>query len=300
MKPLTFSFFPFILLRIFFDLYCVKTSGSHAVQHAWHGTTRSLRTLLYFLALKDYIHKEEHAASGYVLLHLQAPPDTIAARYQRRASICRFIISQLTATNKKDEAVSFSLVDLLQKYIQSELLFEKDNPPSVADFEEALLYLTKTKLLKIEGGFLVVYNTMQLHRIAERRTHYGKEQYRMLDEFYKQRIQQIHIVGEYANLMVRDYDAALLFVNDYFTLDYRKFINKYFKEDRSEEIKHNITPAKYNKLFGELSKQQLKIINDSLSRYIVVAAGPFIFPMVNQKRRFLVQSRAFKRKPYLI
>ena len=239
-----------------------------------HCTTRSLRTLLYFLALKDYIHKEEHAASGYVLLHLQAPPDTIAARYQRRASICRFIISQLTATNKKDEAVSFSLVDLLQKYIQSELLFEKDNPPSVADFEEALLYLTKTKLLKIEGGFLVVYNTMQLHRIAERRTHYGKEQYRMLDEFYKQRIQQIHIVGEYANLMVRDYDAALQFVNDYFTIDYRKFISKYFKEGRSTEINQNITPGKYNKLFGELSPLQLKIVNDKQSKYIVVAAGP--------------------------
>ena len=237
-------------------------------------TTRHLRTLLYFLALKDYIHKEEHTASGYVLLHLQAPPDTIAARHQRRASICRFIISQLTATNKKDEAVTFSLVDLLQKYIQSELLFEKDNPPSVADFEEALLYLTKTKLLRIEGGFLVVYNTMQLHRLAERRTHYGKEQYRMLDEFYKQRIQQIHIVGEYANLMVRDYDAALQFVNDYFTIDYKKFISKHFKEGRSTEINQNITPGKYNKLFGELSPLQLKIVNDKQSKYIVVAAGP--------------------------
>lgn len=237
-------------------------------------TTRQLRTLLYFLALKGYIRKEEHTASGCVSLHLQVPPDTIAARHQRRASISRFIITHITAANKKDEAVTFSLVDLLQKYTQSELLFDKDNPPSVADFEEALLYLTKTKLLKIEGGFLVVYNTMQLQRIAERRTHYGKEQYRMLDEFYKQRIQQIHIVGEYANLMVRDYDAALLFVNDYFTLDYRKFIAKYFKEDRSTEINRNITPDKYNKLFGELSEQQLKIVNDRQSRYIVVAAGP--------------------------
>ena len=237
-------------------------------------TTRQLHTLLYFLALKDYVRKEEHTASGSVSLHLQASPDTIVTRHQRRAAICRFILSNLTASCKKDEAVYFSLVDLLQKYTQCELLFEKNNPPSVADFEEALLYLTKTRLLKIEGGFLVVYNTMQLRRIVERRTHYGKEQYRMLDDFYKQRIQQIHIVGEYANLMVRDYNAALQFVNDYFTLDYRKFINKYFKEGRSLEISRNITPTKYKKLFGELSKQQLTIINDRQSRYIVVAAGP--------------------------
>jgi ATP-dependent DNA helicase RecQ len=239
-------------------------------------TTRQLRTLLYFLTLKGYIRKEEHTATGNVSLHLMAPPDTIAARHQQRALICRFILSQLSAINKKDEPVTFSLVHLLQQYTQSshELQFGDTTKATVTDFEEALLYLTKTKLLKIEGGFLVCYNTIQLHRLAERRTRYGKEQYRLLDEFYKQRIQQIHIVGEYANLMVRDYNAALQYVNDYFTLDYRKFINKYFKENRSEEIRHNITPAKYKKLFGELSEQQLKIVNDRLSRYIVVAAGP--------------------------
>ena len=129
-------------------------------------------------------------------------------------------------------------------------------------------------MMKIEGGFIVIYNTMQIGRIADRRTRYGKEQYRLLDEFYKQRIRQIHIVGEYANLMVRDYDAALRFVNDYFTLDFRKFINQYFKEERRAQIDQNITPAKYNKLFGELSNRQCEIIDDKESKYIVVAAGP--------------------------
>ena len=82
------------------------------------------------------------------------------------------------------------------------------------------------------------------------------------------------IVGEYANLMVRDYDAALRFVNDYFTKDFRKFINQYFKEERRIQIEQNITPAKYNKLFGELSNRQCEIIDDKQSKYIVVAAGP--------------------------
>jgi ATP-dependent DNA helicase RecQ len=81
-------------------------------------------------------------------------------------------------------------------------------------------------------------------------------------------------VGEYANLMVRDYDAALRFVNDYFTLDFRKFINQYFKEERRAQIDQNITPAKYNKLFGELSNRQCEIIDDKESKCIVVAAGP--------------------------
>ena len=123
--------------------------------------------------------------------------------------------------------VNFSIVELLQQFISSrqKSMFADQEKPTIADIEEALLYLTKTELMKIEGGFIVIYNTMQIGRIADRRTRYGKEQYRLLDEFYKQRIRQIHIVGEYANLMVRDYNAALRFVNDYFTMDFRKFIS---------------------------------------------------------------------------
>ena len=74
--------------------------------------------------------------------------------------------------------------------------------------------------------------------------------------------------------MVHDYNAALRFVNDYFTMDFRKFINQYFKEERRAQIDLNITPAKYNKLFGELSNRQCEIIDDKESKYIVVAAGP--------------------------
>ena len=96
----------------------------------------------------------------------------------------------------------------------------------------------------------------------------------MLNEFYKQKIQQIHIVGEYANLMVRDYDAALQYVQDYFQMDYQRFISKYFKGNRETEIERNVTPSRYKQLFGMLSKRQKEIIDDHESRCIVVAAGP--------------------------
>ena len=235
--------------------------------------------LLHFLSLKGYIHKREHSFSDSVSVRLQASQEVTKARFERRMDICRFITDTLNVSrdpNKEMTLVNFSIVELLQQFISSrqESLFADQEKPVIADIEEALLYLTKTELMKIEGGFIVIYNTMQIGRIADRRTRYGKEQYRLLDEFYKQRIRQIHIVGEYANLMVRDYDAALRFVNDYFTLDFRKFINQYFKEERRAQIDQNITPAKYNKLFGELSNRQCEIIDDKESKYIVVAAGP--------------------------
>ena len=244
-----------------------------------YSNIKRLRMLLHFLSLKGYIHKQEHSFSDSVSVCLQASHEVTKARFERRMEICRFIVETLNVgrdLNKEMTLVNFSIVELLQQFIASrqETMFTAYEKPTISDIEEALLYLTKTELVKIEGGFIVIYNTMQIDRIADRRTRYGKEQYRLLDEFYKQRIRQIHIVGEYANLMVRDYNAALCFVNDYFTLDFRKFINQYFKEERRAQINQNITPAKYNKLFGELSNRQCEIIDDKLSKYIVVAAGP--------------------------
>ncbi|MBQ8157765.1 MAG: RecQ family ATP-dependent DNA helicase [Prevotella sp.] len=244
-----------------------------------YSNIKRLRTLLHFLSLKGYIHKQEHSFSESVSVRLQASHEVTKARFERRVDICRFIVDTLNISrdpSKDMTLVNFSIVEILQQFIasQQETMFANQEKPTIADIEEALLYLTKTELMKIEGGFIVIYNTMQIGRIADRRTRYGKEQYRLLDEFYKQRIRQIHIVGEYANLMVRDYDAALRFVNDYFTLDFRKFINQYFKEERRAQIDQNITPAKYNKLFGELSNRQCEIIDDKESKYIVVAAGP--------------------------
>lgn len=118
------------------------------------------------------------------------------------------------------------------------------------DVEEALLYLSKIGALKLEGGFLVLYNAMDIKRIKDNKSRYKQEDYRMLNEFYKQKIQQVHIVGEYANLMVKDYQEALQYVQDYFQMDYRKFIAKYFKGERVNEIQRNLTPESTSSCSG--------------------------------------------------
>ena len=48
-----------------------------------------------------------------------------------------------------------------------------------------------------------------------------------MEQFYTNKIQQIHIVGEYARKMVHDYQAALRLVDDYFSLNSTSFIQKY-------------------------------------------------------------------------
>ena len=268
-------------------------------------TEKHIRTLLYFLTVKGYTRKTEDTARNVVITKT-GDIDNIIRRFEKRIEACRFIVDWLyklaeerdrarkaiegpTAnadmengvrqgavnTQQKADALQFSVVELLKEMQSStQSLFTNFSDMLLEDVKEALLYLSKIGALKLEGGFLVLYNAMSIRRIKEPKYRYKLDDYRMLNEFYKQKIQQIHIVGEYANLMVKDYDAALQYVQDYFRMDYQRFVSKYFKGDRVAEIERNLTPARYKKLFGGLSDKQQEIIGDKDSRCIVVAAGP--------------------------
>ncbi len=242
---------------------------------------KDIRTLLYFLTIKGYIRKKEDSSHN-MMIGRQSDLDVIQKRFGKRIMISRFAVEwlyQLAAEEHNEQfqnnAVQFSVVELLKDFQSSpHSLFMKAEDVQLEDIEEALLYLSKIGALKLEGGFLVLYNAMDIRRIKDSKSRYKQDDYRMLNEFYKLKVQQVHIVGEYANLMVRDYAAALQYVQDYFQMDYRKFVTKYFRGERVNEIQRNLTPGKYHQLFGQLSERQMQIISDKDSRCIVVAAGP--------------------------
>lgn len=251
-------------------------------RHLTGASVKNLRTLIYYYTIKKYIQKNEWKSTQAVqilpLINIETLKDTI----DTRIDICRFIVKELFAKaakpvydGKELKPVEFSLVGLFDAYKKYQQMDLTAKEVSLHDMEDALLYLSKIEALRLEGGFLVLYNSMEIRRcVMDNKIKYKVADYRYLDEFYKQKIQQIHIIGEYANLMVRDYKSALQFVKDYFQIDFQKFIKKYFAGDREKEINRNITPQKYNQLFDGLSAVQSQIINDADSQYIVVAAGP--------------------------
>ncbi|HOM02335.1 MAG TPA: RecQ family ATP-dependent DNA helicase [Acetivibrio sp.] len=250
-------------------------------------TPNSIKTVINMWAIKNWI-KREYA--GFSANHI-----AVITLYDKRAfeeklakihELAEFILEYLydkikysilgnkgTEEDKEEVAVEFSVLELKEKFEQRITLF--NTKVSSDDVEDALFYLSRIGALKIEGGFMVVYNPMDIERIErDNKKRYKVEDYRKLKAFYENRVQQIHIVGEYARKMINDYKDALQFVDDYFSLNYSSFLNKYFKGSQQDEIKRNITPAKFHKLFGELSPTQLKIITDNESKHIVVAAGP--------------------------
>ncbi len=261
-----------------------KNLNEKATEANIPSSPKKIKTLLYFLTVKSYIKKKENAHSGIVRAVLNRDLEQTLQRCQRRFDICNFVIDKLyklalqkqSETQNSNGIVQFSVVGILKELEkqQSTSLFQPEEKYQIHEIEDALLYLSTIGSIKLEGGFMVLYNAMEIHRLKEMRLRYKIEDYRLLDKFYRHKRQQIHIVGEYANMMVRDYNSALRYVQDYFQLDYKLFISKYFKGERLAEIERNITPEKYAQLFGTLSVKQRKIIDDKQSKYIVVAAGP--------------------------
>ena len=243
-------------------------------------SVKTIKNLLFFWIIKGYIKKPPSMHDNRVEIAAEADADAIRAKFDKRVDIAQFIIKYLftkaIAERVKNDssAVPFSILELRAAYENEPDLFREPGAIGQADVEDALFYLSSIGALSLEGGFMVLYSAMEITRTQlSNRISYKSRDYEKLNEFYRQKIQQIHIVGEYANMMVRDYDSALRFVNDYFQMEYRHFITKYFKEERYIEITRNITAKKFDMIFGGLTADQKKVIDDA-SNCVVVAAGP--------------------------
>lgn len=241
-----------------------------------NATVNTIKTILYYWTIRKYIKKSIENTTARTMVVFEIPQDVLLEKRMQCIELASFIVKYLfeqsnwTPDNGEQILLGFSIFELRQVY-----RYAAGKDVSNEEVEDALLYLSKIDAMKLEGGFLVLYSGMQITRLElDNRIQYKADDYKSLNEYYKQRMQQIHIVGEYANMMVRDYRQALQFISDYFQMDYKLFIAKYFKGDRKYEISRNITPEKYNKLFGDLSEAQKSIIDDDESKYIVVAAGP--------------------------
>lgn len=242
-----------------------------------------LKTIINFWAIKNWIKRQYLDYShNHVTIHVTQPISLLKEKLENRHILSGFISEYLynklknypePESEKEEVLVEFSVQELKKQYKQQNLLFTKEI--NYDDVEDALFYLSRIDAIKIEGGFLVVYNKLTIDRKEQNnRIQYKAEDYQKLDQYYNNKTQQIHIVGEYAKKMSEDYRQALLFVDDYFQLNYNSFLNKYFPGTRQLEITRNITPKKYRQLFEELSEKQREVIDDKNSTYIVVAAGP--------------------------
>ena len=262
--------------------YNLKELNEHAIEAGCKDASpNKLKTLINFWAIKNWIKRK---SLEYSRNHVQIVPsqskEVLKEKMTKRHYLAKLIVEHLYEKALKDVKVEsdeilieFSVQELKEE-IEKRAGFFKINATNEV-IEDSLFYLSRIEAIKIEGGFLVVYNRLTINRLEKNnKIQYKQEDYQKLSQFYQNKVQQIHIVGEYAKKMVENYNDALQFVDDYFKLNYTSFLNKYFPGSRQDDIKRTLTPAKFQQLFGTLSPSQLEIIKDRDNQYIVVAAGP--------------------------
>lgn len=241
-------------------------------------TIKNVRTILYYWSLREFVKckRDGNIYSIEPLISKATIKNKVEKKLNLSERIGDYLYKQAYKSSADEELVQFSLLSLTSFLKEEVSLFESDNDFNQKDVEDALLYLSKIDAIKLEGGFIVLYNSLNIERIIlDNHTQYKQDDYKDLFNYYKMKTQQIHIVGEFANMMLESYEDALTYIKDYFNLDYDVFLRKYFKgRQRTGEILRNITPEKYNKLFGDLSEIQRQIIDDDQSQYISVIAGP--------------------------
>lgn len=258
--------------------YNIKEMNESLQTEFPNASINHLSTLLNYYAIKRFIKRTQEYNKNYVTLTPYFPLSEIQPKIAKRCKVADVIIDYLFSRvagepdkqDGEDTAVGFSVLELKEEFNRN--LF--GNTAETDEIEDALYYLLKIGALKIEGGFLVVYQAMRIERLEkDNRSIYKKEHHAKLEEYYQSKRQQIHIVGEYAKRLIQDYREAMEFVDDYFIMNYDLFLKKYF-HGRLQEIQKNITPKKYQQIFGELSPSQREVVEDHVSQYIVVAAGP--------------------------
>jgi ATP-dependent DNA helicase RecQ len=243
-------------------------------------TPNKLKTITNFWTINKWI-KRRMLPPNHLAVLCMYRKESLQEKLIKRFELAKFILEYLydkveaqQENHTKDETeVEFSVLELKEAFSSRITMFK--SAATLEDIENALFFLSRIEAIYLEGGFLVIYNTMDIERLEKNnKKRYKAEDYKKLNAYYESKVQQIHIVGEYAQKMLNDYKAALQFVDDYFQLNYSSFLNKYFKGDRQKQIRKTMTRDKFRQLFGELSPSQLNIINDGKSKYVVVAAGP--------------------------
>lgn len=110
-----------------------------------------------------------------------------------RHELAKFIVGFLynrstenTGTDKEEAFVEFSVLELKDAFERSIEAFGRKI--SLEEVEDSLFYLSRIEALKIEGGFLVVYNRLTIERLEkDNKKRYKLEDYQRLLRFYETR-----------------------------------------------------------------------------------------------------------------
>ena len=139
--------------------------------------------------------------------------------------------------------------------------------------EHALLYLHQQDVIILNHGMTVMRRAMTIEVNVEKKGSYLKEDYLRLDEHYREKCIQVHVMREYAEFGLLKMEQALRLVFDYFSQSKRDFIQSYF-QGREEILKLATSEDSWKSIVHALSTSQKLVVADNDDQNRLVLAGP--------------------------
>lgn len=155
--------------------------------------TQKIKTIINFWAIKNWIKRKnlEYSKNHVVVFSLQ-PQDVLQEKLEKRHELSSFLVDFLYEKSnliisaedeiKEEVLVEFSVHELKDAFENSIASFGKKI--TIEDVEDALFYLSRIDAIKIEGGFLVVYNQLTIQRLEDDNLkRYTNDDYQKLSQF---------------------------------------------------------------------------------------------------------------------
>jgi ATP-dependent DNA helicase RecQ len=141
--------------------------------------------------------------------------------------------------------------------------------------ERALMFMHEQNVIILQKGLAIFRSAMTVRILPEAKgMPYTRDHFEALDHHYKERIFQVHVMGEYARYGLRDIKAALELVVSYFSLDKESFLARFFQHNR--EFLEQATSAKsYKAIVDSLAnRDQIRIVTQPITKNLLILAGP--------------------------
>jgi ATP-dependent DNA helicase RecQ len=209
---------------------------------------------------------------------LQRDWEALVKTAQRRSELAKLLLDAIFGKIPEQTPASgellveFSLDDLIHA-LRGDLFMAGQVKNPLAAVERALMFLHEQKIITLQQGLAVFRQAMTI-RLLENKRRYSKGDYSPLEQHYRERTFQVHVMNEYARLGLEKIKQALGLVTAYFAMDKKEFVNRFFA-GRKEVLERATSQDSYRRIVDNLENPaQVAIVAAPTDENMLVLAGP--------------------------
>ena len=212
-----------------------------------------------------------------VVLH--RPWSQIRTICERRRATAQVVLTKLLSELPAGSRESSLIVECKARDLLDAIGADLDLKTTLRDpaaaLEHALLYMHDNRVLELDKGRSVFRSAMTIQTDpADTKRRFNKDDFAPLEDFYRERTLQTHVMHEYARLGAENADQASQLVYAYFTLPRRRFLREWFK-GRNDLLDLATTDVSFRRIVDDLQHpvQQSLVEMPEHGNHLVLA-GP--------------------------